>query len=404
MSELEQRSLKGHVEVREGPDGPVIYGYGAVFNRDSADMGFIEQVDPAAFTKTLQRADVRGLGNHDANWLLGRTKSGTLRCRADGEGLYYEIDVNMDDPDGQRALAKVRRGDWDGSSFAFSTIRDEWDWAAQPPRRRLLEVALKDVGPVTYPAYPDSEAASRALNPLAERLGKPVEELVAAMRSGEIRSLLETNQPSKRERKPMRTKPERRALNDAAGAVAWGPEDGFCDLMSDVNEQLGGGAGGDDYGMTMVGQTQFCVDASVQLDKVLICDYDGDDYWVAPITMDGSGEPVLSDPTEWVSVEQGWIVTLDERALALVAEMRSGKTLSAKSLEALQTVHDSLSAAAASLRDLMTTAGSGAPLDSDVGQPADQGTTEDEISEGGRALDLRLAGLELRQRLATVEA
>ena len=107
--QLEQRNYKGTVEVREGVNGPMIVGYGAVYNRDSSNMGFIEQVDPGAFSKTLQEADVRGLGNHDANWLLGRTGSGTMRLRSDPNGLYYEIDVNAEDPDGQRAMAKVRR-------------------------------------------------------------------------------------------------------------------------------------------------------------------------------------------------------------------------------------------------------------------------------------------------------
>ena len=186
----EVRSSKGSVELRDGPNGPMIAGYGAVFNRDSSDLGFIEQVDPGAFSKTIQEADVRGLGNHDANWLLGRSKAGTLRLRTDNLGLYYEIDVNESDPDGQRALAKVRRGDWDGSSFCFQAVRDEWDWSAEPPQRRLLEVQLIDVGPVTYPAYPDATAAARALTPLAEKMGREPGELVRAMKTGEIRSLV----------------------------------------------------------------------------------------------------------------------------------------------------------------------------------------------------------------------
>jgi HK97 family phage prohead protease len=186
----ESRSYKGTVEVRDGANGPMIVGYGAVFNRRSADMGFVEQVDPDAFTKTLSEADVRGLANHDPNWLIGRTKSGTMRLRTDPNGLYYEIDVNPADPDGQRALAKVQRGDWDGSSFSFTAVRDEWNWDASPPERRLLEVALIDVGPVTFPAYPDATATSRALEPIAERLGKPVDVLVSALGRGEIRSLI----------------------------------------------------------------------------------------------------------------------------------------------------------------------------------------------------------------------
>jgi hypothetical protein len=52
------------------------------------------------------------------------------------------------------------------------------------------------------------------------------------------------------------------------------------------------------------------IDAGVKLDKVLICD--GDDTWVAPITIDGSGEPVLSDRTDWKPVEEGFIEVAGE--------------------------------------------------------------------------------------------
>lgn len=191
---LEQRYNKSTLELRDGPNGPMITGYAAVYNSDSENLGgFIEQIDPAAFTKTLQEADVRGLANHDENWLLGRSKPGTLRLASDSIGLRYEIDINTVDPDGQRAHAKVQRRDWDGSSFSFQCVRDQWDWGAQPPRRRVLECALVDVGPVTYPAYPDTTAAARALSRLAEKLNRDPERLALALRSGEIRSLLGVN-------------------------------------------------------------------------------------------------------------------------------------------------------------------------------------------------------------------
>ncbi len=184
----EQRHSKGTAEVRAGQTGPMIVGYAATSGLATLQS---EQIDPGAFTKTISEADVRALGNHDADWLLGRMKAGTLRMASDATGLRYEIDVNESDPDGQRALAKVRRGDWDGSSFSYRAIRDEWDWSAEPRRRRLLEAALIDVGPVTFPAYPDSSAAARALAPIAAKTGRSIDELVEGMRSGEIRSMIE---------------------------------------------------------------------------------------------------------------------------------------------------------------------------------------------------------------------
>jgi HK97 family phage prohead protease len=162
---VETRAAQGTVEIRAASNGgPVISGYAAVFNSPSSeDLGFVETVDPGAFDKTLSEADVRGLGNHDPSWLLGRSGNGTLRLSVDATGLRYEIDVNENDPDGVRALEKVRRGDWVGSSFSFQAIRDEWDYQVSPPTRRLLEVKLIDVAPVTFAAYEQATVSARSM-------------------------------------------------------------------------------------------------------------------------------------------------------------------------------------------------------------------------------------------------
>ena len=180
-------------EVRDSPNGGrMITGYGIVFNSDSENLGgFIEQVDPGAVTKTLREADIRGIANHNTDWTLGRVKAGTMRLSTDSRGVRYEIDVNPNDPDGQRALAKVERGDWDGSSFCFETVQEAWDWDAQPARRRLLEIKLVEMGPVAFPAYPDSTAAARALQKVAAKLGHKPERMAEALKTGEIRSLIE---------------------------------------------------------------------------------------------------------------------------------------------------------------------------------------------------------------------
>lgn len=311
---MEQRSHKGTVELRSAPDGsPVIFGYAAVFNRDSENMGFIEQVDPRAFDKTVKEADVRALGNHDVDWLLGRSKSGTLRLFVDSVGLGYEIDINQNDPDGQRAIEKVKRGDLDGSSFTFATIQDQWNWETSPPQRRLLEVALSDVGPVVFPAYPDATAASRALDPIARRLGRPVDELVDAMSRGEIRSLLQS-----KEAPPM-------TESRAAGDVVWGPEEGINDLVGDCDAQLP--------------WSQCVCDVTVTLDKILIVDYYDYAWWVAPITVDDANAPTVSDPSQWTAVDTGWVdVTpeIGERMLRRLVEQRAGKILSAETKQAIE--------------------------------------------------------------------
>lgn len=162
---IERRFIAGEVRVIEGQgeERPRIRGYGAVFNEWSEDLGwFIETIAPGAFNKTVQEADVRSLWNHNVDYVLGRNKSGTLRLFIDEQGLGYEVEP----PDAQWArdlMASIRRGDVTGSSFGFDTIDDElWTDENNKLRRRLKEVRLYDVGPVTFPAYPQTTSEMRA--------------------------------------------------------------------------------------------------------------------------------------------------------------------------------------------------------------------------------------------------
>ncbi|MCP4963388.1 MAG: HK97 family phage prohead protease, partial [Actinomycetia bacterium] len=154
----------------------------------SANLGgFVEQVSPAAFTKTILEADVRALRDHNPSLLLGRTGAGTLRMSADDHGLAYEIDL-PDTTEGRDTAELLRRRDLTGSSFGFRTISDEWTETGDGyPLRILHEAALRDVGPVTFPAYPDSGAALRSL---ATARHLDLEELVAAAGRDELRTIL----------------------------------------------------------------------------------------------------------------------------------------------------------------------------------------------------------------------
>lgn len=163
----EIRDVIEGIELRAAPAGSqgpgTLVGYAAVFNRTSVDLGmFREQIAPGAFQRALASSDVRALYNHEADHLLGRTSSGTLRLVEDELGLRMECDL----PDTQlgRDIAELcRRGDLMGQSFSFTTAADSWDYAASPPMRTVREVdTLYDVGPVTFPAYTDTSVACRS--------------------------------------------------------------------------------------------------------------------------------------------------------------------------------------------------------------------------------------------------
>ena len=151
--------------VEESDGEPKIEGYPAMFDKYSEDLGgFVEKIAPGAFSKTLKDgADVRGLWNHDQNYVLGRTKSGTLKLIQDKRGLYM---VNRP-PDTQWAkdlMVSIGREDVTQMSFGFWVIEEEWrNRKDKPPVRTLKEVELVDVSVVTFPAYPDTSVAVRSM-------------------------------------------------------------------------------------------------------------------------------------------------------------------------------------------------------------------------------------------------
>lgn len=152
-------------ETRAGSS--LIAGYSAVFYSGSTKSEYrladdiLERIRPGAFDRAIaEKHDARALFNHDANNLLGRVSSGTCRLTVDSVGLRYEVTVNPNDPDHARVLAKIKRGDLTGSSFAFRPIKTAWEDKGDVSIRWIEDLVLYDVGPVVYPAY---EAATTGL-------------------------------------------------------------------------------------------------------------------------------------------------------------------------------------------------------------------------------------------------
>lgn len=170
----EIRAVPVEIRVERRDDGtPVIRGYAAVFDKPSVDMGFVEYIQRGAFTDVLKSGpDVRALVDHSMSKILGRTKSGTLRLAEDDVGLGMEIDV-PETTVGRDIVTSIERGDVDGASFSFTVETDQWtESEGQTPRRDIVKIrGLYDVGPVTFPAYPDTKVALRSLNHWREQHG-----------------------------------------------------------------------------------------------------------------------------------------------------------------------------------------------------------------------------------------
>lgn len=178
---LELRHVTGlqPFQVRAAGDGEEIpfEGYAAKFNERSQDLGgFFEVIAPGAFAGALTRDDVRFTLNHDPNFVLARRRgdpADTLDLEEDAIGL--KVSARMAPTSYARDLATVmRRGDVTGMSFRFRTLRDDWTFLPGGIiERTLIEVQLRDVSVVTYPAYLAAEGSVRAqdFSGLASALG-----------------------------------------------------------------------------------------------------------------------------------------------------------------------------------------------------------------------------------------
>ena len=167
MNELERRTLPA-IELRaESPDAgdglPAILGHAAVFGVLSEDLGgFREQIAPGAFAATIAEDDIRALSNHRSDYVLGRNRAGTLTLKEDETGLAVRIEP-PDTAFARDLIVSIERGDITGASFGFQTITEEWNLEDGEPVRTLKAVRLFDVSPVTFPAYPQTDVALRAL-------------------------------------------------------------------------------------------------------------------------------------------------------------------------------------------------------------------------------------------------
>jgi HK97 family phage prohead protease len=196
---------------------PRIVGHASVFDRwttlyEDDDYLVREVVRPGAYRNAIASGqDVRALFNHDSNFVLGRTTSGTLRLAEDGPGLLCEIDPPDTPTIRDLVLAPIARGDVSGMSFAFTPRRSgqtttteaggitvvdsggdritrRMDGNRFVQERELLDLDLYDVSPVTYPAYEQTDVALRCLADLrefgrdAKRRGRGFRLATAAMR------------------------------------------------------------------------------------------------------------------------------------------------------------------------------------------------------------------------------
>jgi hypothetical protein len=175
MAERETRTVTGKVELRADEGQPKrLTGYASLFNRETviqtkSGVRFREVVHPGAFSESITRPDdIRAAFNHDPRLVLGRTTANTLIVREDSLGLYYEI-VPPDTSYARDLVVSIERGDITESSFQFEIVNDndeKWSFpsrgSGELPLRAIKRATLRDVSPVTFPAYEGTSVSMRA--------------------------------------------------------------------------------------------------------------------------------------------------------------------------------------------------------------------------------------------------
>jgi len=173
------------LEVRAGGEDEArkIYGHGTVFNKLSEDLGgFRELFEPGAFADSIKHDDIRSLRDHTPSYILGRNKAGTLTLEEDARGVYFEV-TPPDTSYARDLMVSIERRDVTGCSIIFSVEGKKgerwfvdgaevdmldafmamWDGKKHKVERHVNKARLYDIGPVTFPAYPQTEVKARSL-------------------------------------------------------------------------------------------------------------------------------------------------------------------------------------------------------------------------------------------------
>ncbi|WP_410669139.1 HK97 family phage prohead protease [Amycolatopsis sp. cmx-4-68] len=161
------------VTLRAEVTGNRLRGLASVFGQVADTPEGYEAFDRTAFDKLLadDGNDTVALWNHNPDHLLGRQSSGTLVMRSTDAGLEFDVDL-PDTSIGRDLRELARRGDLRGGSIGYVPGDVRYDKA---PDGRTITVhtsvaRLRDVSPVTLPAYPGTNG-SIALR--AAEFGRP---------------------------------------------------------------------------------------------------------------------------------------------------------------------------------------------------------------------------------------
>lgn len=167
------------LELREEGNTGLVKGYGSVFNKVDS---YNESVQPGAFTKSLKawgrsKNDIPMLWQHRSDTPIGIWDS----YDEDTKGLKLGGKVNLETQRGREAWSDMKMKSVTGLSIGFYEVKaDPYDFANNDPRK-LYELDLREVSPVTFPALKEAQIDTvKARLARGERL--TIREFEAALR------------------------------------------------------------------------------------------------------------------------------------------------------------------------------------------------------------------------------
>lgn len=144
MGEIIRRTLE-FKDFKFDTEQGIFEGYASIFNKVDS---YNEVVMPGAFKKHLSFFKKEGkiLWQHNADWPIGLP----LKVKEDEKGLFIKAQITKNTQIGAETIALIREKIVNKLSFGYKLIKYEDD--TETGIRKLLEIKVYDVSPVTFPA------------------------------------------------------------------------------------------------------------------------------------------------------------------------------------------------------------------------------------------------------------
>lgn len=184
-----QRSAPFRLVRAEGDDaagdGRTLKGYAAVFGQeteiDSWEGHFIETIRKGAFRKSIRETTPVMQFDHGRHPLIGSIPIGRIEdLREDDDGLFAQARIT-DNWLMEPIRDAIDEQTVNGMSFRFEVVREQWRdkdgktvrpeevldllWMPGdrgPLQRELIELKVRELGPVVFPAYTGTSVSVRA--------------------------------------------------------------------------------------------------------------------------------------------------------------------------------------------------------------------------------------------------